>query len=225
MNQEKILAFLDCDIKKNVDTFTMKLFTWFNISFGLFIIFFGVILKFIDLSLHNILFIVFSLVSNILFFLFIRCVKIVIFEWIHHFVVAFCTTLTLCYGWLTFSKGELIKKGYPIFGWWHVAILFAAVVLGSYFVIKYICIIKMLRNNTIEQAKAIVGKRIPMSIPIFFAVSPMFFVRILRGPFQNAGLGIGFAMWGLMCIWLFFTIVVFPKIFIIFKYKVYKWFQ
>lgn len=38
------------------------------------------------------------------------------------------------------------------------------------------------------------------------------------------GLGVGFALWTLMCVWIIFLLAIFPKIYIIFKYKVNKWF-
>lgn len=69
MDKEKILAFLNFDSNKTTDKFTMKLFVWFNVSFSLFIVLGGLLVKVFDFSLLNILFVSFSLVVNALFFL------------------------------------------------------------------------------------------------------------------------------------------------------------
>ena len=68
MNKEKILAYLNFDSEKPIDKFTMKLFVWFNVSFSLFIILGGVLFEIFDFSLPNIIFVAFSLITNILFF-------------------------------------------------------------------------------------------------------------------------------------------------------------
>ncbi len=225
MDKEKILTFLNFEPNKSIDKFTMKLFVWFNVSFSLFIILGGLLVQIFDNSLLNVIFVVFSLVTNIIFFISIRFIKTQVNEWFHHLIVVLFTLLTLLYGWFVFSQWEALEYCYPKFTWMHVAVLIAGLVLGLYLVIKIIWVFCLLKTNTIKQAREKLQKKLPVWIPIVSGCSPMVLVRLLKGPFNSMGLGIGFAFWGLMCIWMIFLLAILPKIYIIFKYKVNEWFE
>ena len=67
MDREKILAFLNIDTKKPIDKSVMKIVTWFNVSFVLFIMLGEFLL--LGFYWHSALFLIFSLVTNILFFI------------------------------------------------------------------------------------------------------------------------------------------------------------
>ena len=223
MDKEKILAFLNFDSSKTTDKFTMKLFVWFNVSFSLFIILGGLLVEVFDFSLLNILFAALSLVTNILFFVSIHFIKTQANEWFHHLGVVLATILTLLYGWFIFSQGEVLEYGYPPFTWIHIAVLIAGFVLGLYLAIKMIWVFCLLKTYTIKQAREKLQKKLPVWIPIVLGCSPMVLVRLLRGPYKSMGLGIGFAFWALMCIWIILLLAILPKVYVIFKYKVNKW--
>ena len=226
LDKEKILAFLNVDSEKNVDKFTMKLITWFNVSFAIVIALFCILLgneEKLDFSLSTILFITFSLITNILFFALIRLTKNVIQEWNYYLIVLLCSVLTLLYGWIRLSKIDLRFEGNPIFTWMHAAVLIAVLVLSAYMILKFVWVLKLLKNHTVEDARAIVKRKTPpTSMPIIAAGCPIALVYILKGPFENMGLGVGFALWSLMCIWLFFCLLIIPRTLIILKYKIYK---
>ncbi len=140
------------------------------------------------------------------------------------FVVC-CSILTLLYGWFIFSKGEFVEFGYPRFGWMHIAVLFAALMLGGYIMMKFYWAYKITVSHTLEESQAILQSKNKKAIliPATFAFSPMILVRLFRGPFSDMALGIGFGLWSLMCIWLALLSFILPKIIVILKYKVYLW--
>lgn len=225
MDKKKILLFLNIDFKKNIDKFTMKLLTWFNVGFTVFVFLNGILLDLIQFSLFDCLALILSVLSNIFLFIAIKFCKKNTDEWFHHLFAIFCSTLILLYGWFIFSKDEFIDFGYPNLGWMHIAVLFSALALGGYVVAKFYRVYKMLKDHTIEECQAALQSKNKNSllIPATFLVSPMMLVRLLRGPFSDMGLGIGFALWGLMCIWLLLLLSIFPKIIVILKHKVYLW--
>ncbi len=225
MDKNKILLFLNIDFKKDVDKFMMKLLTWFNVGFSVFVFGGGALLHLIRFSWLDCLALFFSVLSNIFLFVTIKFCKKNTDEWFHHLFAIFCPTLILLYGWFIFSKGEIVKFGYPIFGWMHIAILFSALAIGGYVVVKFYRLYKMLMSHTIEECQAALQSKNKNSllIPATFLVSPMMLVRLLRGPFSDMGLGIGFALWAMMCIWLVLLLFILPKMIVILKHKVYLW--
>ena len=227
MNKEKIMSFLNFDTKTTADKFTMKLFTGFNVGFSSFVVIACLLFGSetgIDLSFTNILLVIFSIVSNVYFFYNISKAKTVIHEWRQHFIVMVCSILTLLYGWLKLSKAEYYYNGNPVFSWMHAAAFFASLIISAYIICKFIQAWKILEGNSLENAKiAIAVANLPKYVPIAIAGSPMILVRLLRGPFESMGLGLGFGLWVLMCIWLFILAMVSFKVAIIFKYKVYEW--
>lgn len=226
MPKEKLLAFLNLDPKQPVDTFSMKLFTWFYFSFGAVIILLGTLLAVpnkIAFSWADILFAVFFLFSCTGFFVSIRFVKNVVFKWFHHTLVVFSSVLVLFYGWIVFSKIDYIEDGYSRFGWLHVAVLFAALVLSGYMIMKFIWVFRLIKEHSVEYAKEIVRGKTHVGVPIVVGASPFVIVRALRGSFETMEIGGGFPIWALMCIWLFFFLVLLTRICIILKYKVHTW--
>ncbi|MBE6616986.1 MAG: hypothetical protein E7627_03435 [Ruminococcaceae bacterium] len=225
MEKEKVLSFLNIDLKKSIDKFMMKLITWFYVGFSVFIFGGGLLLKLISFSWYNILAFSLCVISIIALFITIKTSKKHTDEWFHHFSAVSCSVLVLLYGWAVFSKGELIEFGYPRFGWMHIAVSISAVALAVYMLVRFFRVYKITMNHSIEKAKSILlsQNKGGMSIPAALAVSPMIFVRLLSGPFSELGLGIGLCLWALMCIWLMLAVFMLPKIIVILKYKVYQW--
>ena len=226
MPKEKLLAFLNLDPKQPVDTFSMKLFTWFYFSFGAVIILFSILFAVaenIAFSWPCILFAVFFLISCTGFFVAIQFVKNIVFEWFYHTVVVFSSVLVLFYGWIVFSKNDYLEYGYSRFSWLHVAVLFATLVLSGYMVMKFIWVFRLIKEHSVEYAQEIVRGKTHVGVPIVIGASPFVIVRALRGSFETMEIGMGFAIWALMCIWLFFFLVLLTRICIILKYKVHTW--
>lgn len=221
--KEKILAYLNFDPKNKADKFMMKLYTWFNVSFGGFIILFGTLIHLNDFSWFNLLFIVFSVISNIIFFLFIRTAKNQLHEWYLYFFVSLCSVLTLLYGWNIFSSGEF--DSYPRFTWIHMAGLIGSLLLSFYIILKFLWVLKLLKDNTIEEAKSIVRQKTPNSMGILIVGAPTALVFMVQGSLENLKQGPGLYIWLIMCVWLFFFLVISFRMFVICKYKVYEWFD
>lgn len=227
MSREKILAFLDFDIKKPVDKFFLKLFTWFNFSFGIWVLIVLLLLAMpFTQSVPNwsaFLFIGYTLVSNTIFFITINRIKKVVYEWIYYVIIVSSSVLTLLYGWYISSEYDHVVDGYAKFGWLHLLAFSLAVGISYNVVSKMVHAYLLLRDHTIDEVKAYLSLRKSPLIPIVVSVSPIMLVRVLRGPFQRMDMGMGLPLWCLMCIWLIFLFLISPKVFIILKYKVYKW--
>lgn len=223
MTREKIMAFLNIDNDTEIDKSAMKIFAWFNVSFSLAIILAEWLLDILNFSPLNVVFLIFSFITSLLSFISIRWVKRSVQEWFHHIIVSFCSTLILLFGWYYLSIGELIEDGYPRTTWVHIIVLIITLVLAVYMAAKMFWVFHLLETHTVEQARAKINKRMPVWLPFVSSLPPMILVRALRDPMESMGLGCGFAMWLLMCIWILFTISIFPKVFIILKYKVHKW--
>lgn len=229
MNKEKILAFLNMDSKKNIDKFSLKLFTWFHVGFSVFVFGGGASLQLIRFSWFNCIAWLVGVLSVVFLFLTITFCKKNTDEWFHHLCAIFFSILVLLYGWFIFSKDEHIEFGYPIFEWMHIAVLLSAFSLGGYIMLKFYRTYKIIMNHTIEEAQMILLSQSrnnnAMLIPASLTVSPVMLVRIFRGPFADMEIGIGFCLWGLMCIWFVLALMMLPKIIVILKYKVYLWFD
>lgn len=80
-------------------------------------------------------------------------------------------------------------------------------------------------NNPIEEAQLMLlsNNKNGVYIPAVLLGFPVILVRLIKGPFAEMGLGIGFGLWSLMCVWLMLAIFMLPKIAVILKYKVYLW--
>ena len=118
MNEKKIVTFLNLDCKKKPDKFSMKLFTWFNLSWGGLVIlccFLFNLNQLIYSVWYDILFVVFSITTNIIFFVSIRYIKNNVYVWFHHLSVTLSSVFTLFYGWYVISKSEFIATSFPKF--------------------------------------------------------------------------------------------------------------
>ena len=129
------------------------------------------------------------------------------------------------YGWAIFSKGEVIEFGHPRFGWMHIAVSISAVTLAAYMLLRLYRAYKVTMNHSPEEAQSILLSQNNGGVSILAVLLgfPMVLVRLLKGPFAEMGLGIGFGLWSLMCIWSMFAVFMLPKIIVILKYKVYLW--
>lgn len=119
--REKILAFLNIDLKKKIDKLIMKIITWFHVGFCVFVFGAGALLQLIPFSWFDIIALLLSILSIVLLFLGIRFCKKHTDEWFHYLFAVLCSVLVLLYGWHIYSKGEIVEFGYPRFGWMHLA--------------------------------------------------------------------------------------------------------
>ena len=69
MDREKVLAFLNIDLKKDIDRFTMKLFSWFYVGFGVFVFGGGSLLQLIEFSLFDFCALFFCIISIVFLFI------------------------------------------------------------------------------------------------------------------------------------------------------------
>ena len=65
MNREKILAFLNIDLKKKIDKFIMKIITWFHVGFCVFVFGAGALLQLIPFSWFDIIALLFAMDTGI----------------------------------------------------------------------------------------------------------------------------------------------------------------
>ena len=225
VEKEKILAYLNIDFKKSIDKFAMKLFTWFYVGFSIFVFGGGTALHLINFSWFDILVFSLCVISIVILFIAIKCCKKHTDEWFHHLFAVICSALVLLYGWIVFSKGELAEFGYPRFGWMHIAVAISTLALAGYILLKFYWVYKILMNNPIEEAQLMLlsNNKNGVYIPAVLLGFPVILVRLIKGPFAEMGLGIGFGLWSLMCVWLMLAIFMLPKIAVILKYKVYLW--
>ena len=223
MDKEKILAFLNMDLKKDVDKFTMNLFTWFYVGFSAFVFGGGALLQLIEFSAVDFCALFFCLASTVFLFAGIRFCRKHTEEWFHHLTATVCSVLILLYGWAVFSKGELIEFGYPQFGLIHVSALLAALALGGYMILKFYRAFKITVNNTLDDATAILQSQNKSLIPVAAAFCPVLLAVLLEGQFAEVKFSIGLGFWCLMCVWLALALFMLPKIIVIIKYRVYLW--
>jgi len=205
----------------------MKILMWFNVSFSGFIILIGILLCpveldnwFDDYFCFYTVFVIFSLVTNIGFFLSIRYINKPAYEWIYMAAVSLCSVLTLLYGWYISSKA-LVKDG-VLFDKRHLTILIAALFLSAYLIGRFIWAFTLMKNNTIEdvQFKILQSNDKAIVMPILLTTTPVIFVFFDQ---TSGGMGLGLCLWSLMCIWLFIFLILMQKVLFILKYKVYKY--
>ena len=221
MTEEKILAYLNLGKNQKIDKWIMKCVFWFDVSFTWGIILFGLLLRAIEISVINIIFISFSAIINIVCLIWCKKAVNPVTELSYTCVVLAVTVVKLFYGYIVFSKMEAAVDGYPRFSWLYGVVLAVALLIVLYMWSRMYGIFKDLKTNTIEQARENIKKKktwfwwIPISVG-----PPMIYVRLLEDGLENMGLGIGFGLWVLACVFLCLTLMAIPKYIIAKKYKV-----
>jgi len=230
MTQEKVLFFLGLEKKQKIDKSSMKFAFWFDFIATMVIVICGLLFDLLPIIPLNISWFSFLILIDVVFFIFLKLIYNPALIFLYDVIVFLTTTLKLMYGYIIFSKVELMEDGYSMITWVHIIVLVCAVLASVYFLIVFYKVYQNLKNNTEEYIVTKISQKNKTSkfkwiIIILGALSPMAMVRLLEDSMQNAGLGIGFALWSLACIWLFLTSLFIPKLIVAVKYNAFSWFK
>lgn len=221
MTEEKILAYLNFGKNQKIDKSLMKIMFWFDFGFTTIILLYGFLLDYFKFDFYDYVYIC-GCVSIIIFFS-IWCIiaKNPITEITFSTYLSFVTILKLLYAYIRFSPIEKSIKGYEVFGFFHIVIFVVFILMAVYMLLRFYQIWRDLKKHTIKHAKKNMEERqlgciwIPIGIG-----SPMILVRLIQGSKIELQFGLGFSLWALMCIWIFFFLLALPKYIIIKKYKI-----
>lgn len=224
MTEEKLLAFLNLKKDKKIDKTVLNIALGFDIGFTCVIILYVLLLHHIEFTLINVFIILMIIIVDIVLFILIKKAINPVSEIIHPIKIFILSEIKLLYGYVICSKDEFMKYGYPRITWIHISLLIACIFLAMYMMFKMIRVYKYLQKYTIEKSieKTQKENKFPIWAALIATISPMFLVRLSRGVLNKIGLGIGFALWGLACIWLFFILISLPKYVIAKKYGIDK---
>lgn len=230
MTQEKILWFLGLEEKQVIDKFPMKYAFWSDFLFTFFIVVCGLLFEVITLTFFNIIWLAILIFVDILFLIFLKLIDNPVSTILYSAIVFTTTAIKLAYGFLMFSKAELIKDGYPIITWVHISILMFAVLVSVFMLVKNNAIWQDLKKSSIDQVTEKIQKKNKKSKWKWIAIvlsssSPMFFVRLFDNGMTKMGLGIGFGFWLLACCWLIMVCLLIPKFIVSIKYNVFECFK
>ncbi len=220
MDNEKILSFLNLEPGIMPDTFLSKAFPCAHVLWSVLSCFLPCLTgnrAWFDIAIY-----VFVVVTSLASFLSIRFIKNAVWQWFHYLAVALCSEIVLLYGWLASSEIEELPK----FTWMHAAVLCSFVCVIVYALQRLLRVYHLLKTHTVEQVR---DKTKPKSSHGWFLIPVVglapICARIFKGPFSSMGLGMGFFLWAIQCIWLFFMSLVALRVIIICKHKVYQWYK
>ena len=224
MTQEKVLWFLGIEKNQKIDKYAMKYAFWVDFLFTVFIATFGLLFEAIPITFFNMMLLFSFILADVVFYIYLKLICNPIYLFSYVIVVLMTTVIKLVYGFLMFSKAELLKDGYPIITWVHIVVLIFAVLTSLFLIAKFYVIWQDLKDNTIECVTAKIHKRNKKSKWKWIAIilgscSPMVFVRLLDDSMQEAKLGIGFALWLLACCYFLMSCLFVPKFIVSIKYK------
>ena len=144
--------------------------------------------------------------------------------------ILFEQTLKLFYGYWIFSKGELRDYGYARFSWLHATIAIPILIIVVWIIILhtkiYKDVIQMNLTELLERERTtkINANKILKTHP-WIAILPL----LLPSPYiasiffqewsVGAGVGVGFFMWLLACLWFLIASLYFPKFIICLKHR------
>lgn len=220
MTEDKILAYLNLN-KVKIDKSLMKIVFWFDFSFTVAIIIFGLLLNIFKFEIFDYVFLCGSIVSIVFFAFWLKIAKNAASEITFSTYVLFISTFKLFYGYVCFSNLEKFEDGYPRFGYFHLIALLVFLSLAFHMCLRFYQIFRDLKTQTIEQARKNIEKKQSKILwaPLFIG-SPMVLVKLIKGEMIDMKLGIGFCFWVLTCIWLFFLLMLVPKYVVTKKYKI-----
>ena len=227
MNEEKILAFLNIDKKAEHNKFLDKICMGFNIGFTVMV---GGVFLLSSLSTVHLAFAISFVVADALLALAVILNKNQAISYIINSVSLFGVIAKLLIGYVILSNVDLIERGIPRFTWVHLLIILLSFWFSVYLSRILYCNYKLIEKYPIQKAKKKIeaNYRVPKWLPIATLVSscPMVFVRLLKDKLTNFGLGMGFGLILLVCV---FTSAMFVpclfKCIVIIRFKAYKFFQ
>lgn len=230
MNKEKLLYFLDIKTAEEFNKNTGKGVLILDILFSFFIIGLGLLFKCISNSVFDIVCVCLTFLTAIVFYAWYKIAKASITNVTYTSSILFISSLKLLYGYWIFAKGEMRDYGYAVFSWAHATVAIVAFVgvifIASLYVKLYKDIKKMSmqelldrENRTIIKANEILRKHkwlmlLPALLPTPYIGSKIFDVLTI-----GMGLGVGFGMWTLFCVWILITSMYFPKLIVYVMYR------
>lgn len=230
MTQEKLLWFLGLDKKQQIDKYAMKFAFWSDFLITVFIIICGFLFEVIPITVLNVVFLFSCILVDVIFFIYLKLINNPVYLFSYSFVVLITVTIKLAYGFYMFSKAELLKDGYPIITWIHVAVLIFTMLTSLFLHVKFYTLWHDLKKNTIECVTAKIHKRNQNNkwkwiIIVLGSCTPMFFVRLLDDSMERARLGMGFGFWLLACCYFLIACLFLPKFIISIKYRSFELFK
>ncbi len=227
MTEEKLLAFLNLNKSKKIDKTMMNIVLWFDVGFSLMIIVFGMLLRCIDFTCTNMVIMFFMIIVDIIFFVLIRATENPVGEILHTPKIILSSIIKLLYGYWIFAKKEVIEYGYPLFTWLHAIVLILCIIGSVYMIVKFVKVYQELQKSTLKSALKKIKKESKVTIWLLrlSVIFLMIFVILFRTARAKLGIGIGFFMWSLACIWFLFVLVLIPKYVIAKKYDIYNLFK
>lgn len=208
----------------------MNIVFWFDFGFTILIVGCGYLFELFPITLSNIIFNSCLILVNVVFYVWLKRISNPVYLFSYCMVVCITTSVKLLYGYLIFSKAELIKDGYPLFGWPYIVVVILLFALLIYMYIKFY---KVYRDLTRDSAEEVVSKismgnqksKFVRIAVILGACSPYLLIHLSDDALENMGLGIGFMLWCLACIWLWLAAIFIPKYIVAKKYNAAGWFE
>lgn len=226
MTEEKILSFLSLKKGEKADKTMMQVTLWFEVAFTIFIIGGGLLLHCISLSWFNMSVIILFIITTILLFIWYKILKNPVQVFSATLIVLIISVIKLYYGYVIFSRGEFIEFGYPTFGLIYIIMLIFGISLGLYVIVKFYEVYQELKTNSIEHVhRKLKKKRIPKWLLVLSVCSPMVLVRVAKKTLIGAGLGVGFGLWALACMWLSMIMMLLPKYVVAKRFKAANFFK
>lgn len=221
MTEDKILAFLNLKREQTISKDLMKIAFWFDFSFTVAIVLFGLFLRVFKFNFLDCLFFVGCILTITCFSIWCKKAVNLTAEISFPAIVLFVSTVKLFYAYFRFSNREATVFQYPRFNWFHLIVMVISLLIVFYMWWRFYQIFRDLKTRTIKQARKNIEKkqRRLLWIP-FFIGSPMILVRLIRNSTIEMKLGIGFCLWSLFCIWMCLFLMLLPKYIVMKKYKI-----
>ena len=220
MTREEILAFLNGNEGSQADKFIMKLMLGFDLAFYLCIAMFGLLLKVMDFNAISLTINIIFVLQIIAFFVWYKLADSVFQMYLFLFVTFIVSTLKLVYAYIIFQIQDFLEFGTIIFGPFHIIVLALTLILAVHISLGIFKAFKSLGSKTetkISKATVVIASIAPsgISAPLLLNL----FGDTIRERLEKLGLGLGFYIWVLACIWLLLAIMTIPKLVISLKYK------
>lgn len=235
MTEEKILWFLGLNKDQKMDKFLMKYAFSFDFITTIVILCGCLLFKIIPLTLSNTIVSFCFILSDMLFVLFFKLIKTIIYVYYYSFIVFISNIVKFLYGFAMFSRFELVEKGYPVFTLLHLFVLIVSVFFSIFFMLKFYIVYRDLKTHTINEVEIKLKKKkkkytktktSKIVLRIFCGlcgISPFALSRLFRVSFPDFGLGFGF--WLFFCIWILITSLFLPKFIVSIKYNAPQYFK
>ena len=219
MTREEILFFLNADKGIAADKFFMKMMLWFDCGFYFAIAIFGLLLKAIGFDTINLIINSAFVLQIILFRVWYKFINNISQTYMFAFVTSIMTTLKLVYGYLVFQIQDSREFGSMIFGPFHIIVLIIFLALAVYISLGIYKAFESIESKNKDTSK----KTFVIATIACSGISAPLLLHLLGDDIKEQlkilGLGIGFCLWALACIWLFLAIIIIPKLVISQKYK------